>query len=447
MSEASFAVVEDRLDVYRDDLFDLLRIPGVSATGERLGETAEAVEGILDRCGFAAERIGTSGAPLVYGEAGVDPTTPTVLFYGHYDVQPAGDPEEWDSPPFEPTIRDGSIYARGSGDNKGQVLAHAFAVDALRHVHDDLPVTVKVLIEGEEESGSDGLRSYLATDPDRLACDLIYVSDGPMHRSRRPTLIFGNRGILAVEVSIATASTDLHSGNFGGPVPNAGNRLVSLLSTMVGPNGEILVDGVGDDVAVTPEMRQAARDIPVDAEGLKRDLGVDAFTVPDAEYYERLLVTPNASVNGLKSGYGGPGMKTIVPHEATGKVDFRLVPDQDPDRVFERVHDHVSAKEPAASVERLGSFPPVSTPLDIPLAEPVRAALQEAWGDEPVELPLLGGSLPAAYLGRAVDAPILVVPYANPDQNNHAPNEHLDQACFENGIRTSVAVLERLSSY
>ena len=446
MSDEPYSVVEERLNDYRKELFDLLRIPGVSATGERLRETADAVEALLDRYGFTTEQIPTSGAPLVYGEVGADPATPTILFYGHYDVQPAGDPDAWDSPAFEPTVRDGAIYARGAGDNKGQFLAHAFAVDALRRSGDDLPVTVKLLVEGEEESGSDGLRDYLADDPERLACDLIYVSDGPMHRSRRPTLIFGNRGILAFEVAIETARSDLHSGNFGGPVPNAGNRLVSLLSSMVGRDGEIRVDGAEEDVAVTAEMREAARNVPVDSDGLKRDVGVDAFTVPDAEYYERLLVTPNASVNGLSCGYGGPGMKTIVPHEATGKVDFRLVPDQDPDRVFDCVRDHVSDHEPNATVERLGSFPPVSTPLDTPVADPVRAALQEAWGEEPVELPLLGGSLPAAYLGRAVDAPILVVPYANPDQDNHAPNEHFDLACFENGIRTSVAVIERLST-
>ncbi|MDX1746196.1 MAG: M20/M25/M40 family metallo-hydrolase, partial [Halobacteriales archaeon] len=297
MSEEAFAVIDDRLEEYRSTLFELLRIPGVSATGDRLEETADAVEDILDRCGFDTTQIDTTGAPIVYGEVGVDPDRPTILFYGHYDVQPAGDPQEWDSPPFDPTIRDGSIVARGAGDNKGQVLAHAFAVDALEESMGELPVGVKVIVEGEEESGSGGLRSYLADEPERLACDLIYVSDGPMHRSRRPTLIYGNRGILAFELTIEAATTDLHSGNFGGPVPNAGNRMVSLVASMVGPDGEIRLDGVADDVSVTEAMRAAARAIPVDAEGLKADVGIDAFTVPDEDYYERLLVTPNASVN------------------------------------------------------------------------------------------------------------------------------------------------------
>lgn len=442
MSEDTFTEIDANYDRYQEELFDLLRQPSISTQGIGVEECADMVTDLLSAYGFDTELIPTSTYPLVYAEDIVDESAPTVLFYGHYDVQPPGDESEWDSPPFEPTIRDGSIYARGSGDNKGQFLAHVFGADAVRRVRGDLPINVKFLIDGEEESGSAGLIEYVEGASAKLDCDVIYVADGPMHRSRRPTLLYGNRGILSVELSYTGSNTDLHSGNFGGPIPNAANELVTVLKSMY-DDGEILIDGFYDDVAVTETQREAVREVPIDATAIKEQLDLDAFTVPDEEYYERLLLTPTMSINGLLSGYGGEGMKTIIPHEATAKLDFRLVPDQNPDAVFELVRRHLEAEHADVSIEKLGSFPPMSTPLDTPVAEPIRRGLAEAWGTEPVELPLLGGSLPAAYFRRAVDVPILVVPYANPDQNNHAPNEHLDVECFENGIRTSAAVIER----
>ncbi|MFB6298969.1 MAG: M20/M25/M40 family metallo-hydrolase [Halobacteriales archaeon] len=442
MYQSLFDHIDANADAYREDLFELLRQPSISTQGVGVETCADLLIETMGEYGFDARRIETSTFPLVYAEEIVDPDAPTVLFYGHYDVQPPGDESEWESPAFEPTIRNDSIYARGAGDNKGQLTAHVFGADAVRSVRGELPVNVKFLFEGEEESGSAGLIEFVEDDPAELDADLIYVADGPMHPSRRPTLMYGNRGILSVELTLQTANSDLHSGNFGGPVPNAANELVEVLDTMY-DGDTVTIDGFHDDVAITDAQRRAARELPIDGDSIKADLDLTHLNVPEERYYERLLLEPTLTINGLTSGYQQEGMKTIIPHTATAKLDMRLVPEQDPDAVFERVRDHVADVHPDVDVEKQGTFPPMSTPLDTPAADDVLGALEAAWEREPVEMPMIGGSLPAAYFRRGVDVPILVVPYANPDQGNHSPNEHLDVHCFENGIRVSAGFIDR----
>ena len=488
-------VIDDRLDGYRERLFDLLAQPSVSTTGEGMDAAAALVVDTVEAAGFRATRVETDRHPLVYAEfdpagadardgAGREPgaDVPTVLFYGHYDVQPPGDPDEWDSPAFEPTVRDGAIYARGAGDNKGQFIAHAFAVDALRAADAVPDVRVKLLIEGGEESGSAGFRAYLRDDPDVLAdVDLVYVADGPRHAVARPvldgdeastgdsgamgdnsgttgddsgagrrgvpTLIYGNRGVLAFEVECRTANTDLHSGNFGGPVPAATNELVAGLSSMrADGTDEITVDGFHDGIEVTDGDRELVAAIPDDGDEIREELGLSRLA-GEVPYYEQLLTRPTMTINGLSGGYQGEGMKTVLPNEASVKLDCRLVPNQDPDAVFEAIRDHLLAVNPELTVTKRSTFPPVKTPVDAPEATVVADALESVWGASPIELPVLGGSLPAAYfrtLDALSDVPILVVPYANHDQGNHSPNEHLDLDCFENGIRTTAAVLRGL---
>ena len=301
---------------------------------------------------------------------------------------------------------------------------------------------MKLLFEGGEESGSEGLREFLDAEPAELAdADLVYVADGPVHRSGRPTLIYGNRGIVSLQLDHETANTDLHSGNFGGPIPNAANELVELLATMF-DGDEVTVDGFHDGMAITEADRELVRAIPDDHEAIMDDLDLDRLATDDP-YYERVLLEPTLTINGLLSGYTGEGSATIIPHESMAKVDCRLVPDQDPDRVFEAVAAHVEAENPDVQVTKGGSFPPMKTPLDTPLSDDVADALADVWGVDPVEMPLLGGSLPAAYFQHALgdDLPVLVVPYANADQGNHSPNEHLDLRYFENGVRASAAFL------
>lgn len=493
-ASAADDTIASRLDEYRESLFDLLRLRTVSATGEGMDEGADAVRDLLSDHGFDARRIETERYPLVYGErVAADPDAPTVLFYGHYDVQPAEHPEQWESPPFEPSVRDGAIYCRGAGDNKGQFAAHAFALDALSQADAVPEVTVKILVEGGEESGSLGLKSYLdgdcedersessktragdgatreraddpAVDADAPAAavrdvDLVYVADGPQHRSGRPTLIYGNRGILTFQLDLETANADLHSGNFGGPVPNAATELAEVVASFTEygegtdpdrgyPSGgdRVAVDGFHDGIEITDADRDLVAALPDDADAVSADLDLTHFATGRG-YYERLLLEPTITVNGLDAGYQGEGSKTVIPRAATAKLDSRLVPGQDPDTVFERIVEHVAGVHPDVEVSKGTGFPPMKTPVGSPAAPPVLDALAAVWEDDPVELPVLGGSLPAAFFRRVdalADVPVLVVPYANPDQGNHSPNEHLDLDCFENGIRTTAAVLEQVA--
>ncbi|WP_348612938.1 M20/M25/M40 family metallo-hydrolase [Halobaculum rarum] len=474
-ASAADPAIAERLDDYRESLFDLLRLPTVSATGEGMDAGADAVRDLLADHGLDARRIETDRYPLVYGErVADDPDAPTVVFYGHYDVQPAEHPEQWESPPFEPTVRDGSVYCRGAGDNKGQFVVHAFALDALSAADAMPEVTVKLLVEGGEESGSLGLKAYLdgadgiedpGIDSDAPAAairdaDLIYVADGPQHRSGRPTLIYGNRGIITFQLDLETANADLHSGNFGGPVPNAATELAEVVASLTEygegtdpergyPSGgdRVAVDGFHDGIEVTDADRELVDRLPDDADEVREELDLTHFAT-ERDYYERLLLEPTVTVNGLDAGYQGAGSKTIVPRTATAKLDSRLVPGQDPDTVFERIEEHVAGVHPDVEVTEGTGFPPMKTPVGSPATPPVLDALSAVWGEDPVELPVLGGSLPAAFFRRVdalADVPVLVVPYANPDQGNHSPNEHLDLNCFENGIRTTAAFLERVA--
>ncbi len=451
--------IEENGETYREALYDLLRQPSVSTTGEGMDEATDLVVETVERFGFErASRIETDRYPVVYGEWRSDPEAPTVLFYGHYDVQPPGEHEEWESPPFEPTEREGSVYARGAGDNKGQFAAHLFALHALLEADVVPEVTVKVLLDGGEESGSAGLRSYLDSGAQAVAdADLIYVADGPMFgsagdassgegaRAQRPLLAYGNKGVLSFQLDLRTANTDLHSGNFGGPVPNAATELVDLLASMRSGE-EIAIDGFHEGSAVTDADRELVARIPTDEAAIEEELDLTHLAT-DRPYYEQLLVHPTLTINGLRSGYGGEGMKTVLPSRATAKLDCRLVPGQEPERVFERVRAHVEREHSDVEIEKQGSFPPMKTPIDTPASDVVADALTSVWGVEPVEFPVLGGSLPAAYfreLSTLSEVPILVVPYANPDQGNHSPNEHLDLECFENGVRTSARVIAGL---
>jgi acetylornithine deacetylase/succinyl-diaminopimelate desuccinylase-like protein len=453
MSRPVDAAIDDRLDDYREALFGLLRERTVSSTGAdgALAAGADLVRSFATDYGFDdATVVDTGHEPLVYAERIAGEDAPTVVFYGHYDVQPAGDEAAWTSPPFEPTVRDGAIYARGAGDNKGQFSAHAFALDALTEAGALPEVNVKLLVEGGEESGGDGLRAYLRSDPDEVAdADLVYVADGPMHRSRRPTLAYGHRGILGVELAHRTAGTDLHSGNFGGPVPSATNELVALIDSMWADAGdEVTVEGFHEGAAVTEADRELVDRLPDDADEVAAELGLTRFGT-DRPYYERLLLEPTLNVNGIAGGHTGEGTKTIVASEARATIDCRLVPDQDPDEAFAALRRHVESARPDVEIRKTMTYPPTKTPVTVPVSDDVAGALSSVWDAEVVELPVLGGSLPAAeFRGVAglEGVPVLIVPYANPDQNNHAPDEHLDLDCFENGIRTTAAFLRRFGA-
>lgn len=459
MADTPSDYVAEQFDGFLDDLFTLLEQPSISATGEGVAECTALAKRLCREYGFdGVETVETDGQPAVIAHADADTDTderPTVLIYGHYDVQPV-DPEKWTSPPFEPTVREGPdgrerIYARGAGDNKGQWFAHLCAVRALRETT-GLPVNVTLLLEGEEESGSPHLDRVVSDHAAALAADLTYVADGPVDASGRPHVLMGARGLLYVQLDATGPNRDLHSGNYGGPVPNPAWELTRILSSMKDEDGRVTIDGFYDDVRPLTDLdREALAAMPFDAEAVRADLDVGGFADgPGDSYLEKLLYYPTLNVAGFTSGYGGEGTKTIIPSTATLKMDMRLVADQDPDDVYETFRSHVEAHASGTvdvAVSMLGTMSPQRTPLDHPVREPVLDAVAEGWDADPILKPTLGGSLPTATFARHLETPVVVVPYANSDEDNHSPDENLALDCFENGVRTTAALLDRLVEY
>ncbi len=374
------------------------------------------------------------------------PGAPTVLLYGHYDVQPPDPLDAWVSPPFEPTIRDGRIYARGIGDNKGQHFAQILAIESHLAVHGELPCNVIFLLEGEEEIGSPHIADFVREHRDRLKADLVVTADGPIHDSGLPTVTFGVRGVASFELRARGAKRDLHSGNFGGVAPNPLWTLVHLLGTMKNAKGEITIEGFHDSIIPATELElQAARRLPLDPAEVKAELGLQRFDEPaDRPVADRLMFHPTLTINGMHGGYGGPGSKTVLPHEALVKCDVRLVEAMTPAEIFEKVGAHVRKHAPDVEFMPLNGMLPSKTPMDSPFAEPLRQAVVDAQGVEPLLYPSAGGSLPDYVFTKILGTDAFVVPYANADEANHAPNENLKLDCFLNGIRTGAAILSRV---
>jgi acetylornithine deacetylase/succinyl-diaminopimelate desuccinylase-like protein len=372
---------------------------------------------------------------------------PTVLLYGHYDVQPPDPLELWVSPPFEPTIRDGRIFARGIADNKGQHFAQILAIEAHLKVHGALPCNVILLLEGEEEIGSPHIADFVREHRDLLQADFAVTADGPLHPSGMPTLKFGSRGVVNFELRARHASRDVHSGNFGGVVPNPLWTLVHLLGTMKNARGEITIEGFHDGIVPpTPEERAAAARLPLDLDEVQRSLGLARLDEPpEREFYERLCFHPTLTINGLHGGYGGPGAKTVLPHEAVAKCDIRLVAAQEAADILRKVEAHVRRHAPEVTFIAAGpGMQPSKTPLTSPHAATVRQAIVAAHGVEPLIYPAGFGSLPGYAFTGILGIDAFVTPYGNSDEANHAPNENLRLDCFHNGIRTGAALLEQI---
>ncbi|MEP4423116.1 MAG: M20/M25/M40 family metallo-hydrolase, partial [Nitratireductor sp.] len=425
-----------------------VRHPSISAHNQGIGEVAGMLVGFLRKLGMEAETVPTSGHPMVLGRRDVSPDKPTVLLYGHYDVQPPDPLELWTSPPFEPTIRDGRIYARGIGDNKGQHFAQLLALESHLAVTGDLPCNVLFLLEGEEEIGSPHIAEFVRAHADRLKADLVVTSDGPLHESGAPVVTFGVRGVAAFELRAKTASRDVHSGNFGGVVPNAVWTLVHLLATMKDEDGAITIEGLTEPVIPPTNLeRDAVERLPLDLEAIKAELGLSRLDAPAGRgYFDRLMFHPTLTINGFHGGYGGPGMKTVLPCEAVVKCDIRLVEPLTPDYVFDKVRAHVEKHAPEVEFVPLNGMLPSKTPMDSPYVEPIRRAVVAARGVEPLLYPTVGGSLPDYVFTKILGLPAFVIPYANADEANHAPNENLKITCFIDGVKTGAALLAELGA-
>jgi acetylornithine deacetylase/succinyl-diaminopimelate desuccinylase-like protein len=442
-----FSYIEAHRDRFVDELCTLLRQPSISTQDKGVAECAELVRRLMTEAGIDARLLAAGGYPVVFGEVRVPEAARTVLVYGHYDVQPPEPLDAWQTPPFEPTIRDGRIYARGAGDNKGQMFAHLKAVEAVLRTRGTLPVTVKFCYEGEEEIGSRTLPAFVAAHRELLAADVVYASDGPMHPSG-PMVFFGCRGILYLELTARGARRDLHSGNYGGIAPAPAVRLVRALASLWEARGRVAVEGFYERVR-PPSLaeRRLLRAVPFDAAALVRDLGAPPLTGPSGTaYYRRLLLEPNLNVAGLGAGYQGPGSKTIIPHVARAKLEARLVMDQTPDDIEARIREHFRRLGFGdLEVTRHSAMAPSRTPVDHPFGRAVIRAVARAWGRPPVVVPNLGGSIPDYLFTQTLGLPSVWVPYAPHDEANHAPNESTTIEGFLNGIRSTAAALFELA--
>ena len=438
-----FSHVDENRDAFLGRLVDYLRHPSISIGGQGIEEVAALLVERLKGLGFAAETHATGNHPVVLGRRVVSPDKPTILFYGHYDVLPPDPLELWTSPPFEPEIRDGRIYARGVGDNKGQHFAQLLAIETHLSVFGELPCNVMVLLEGEEEIGSPNLAAFAETHSELLKADVVIISDGSQHESGQAVVTFGARGIAGFELRVRTANRDVHSGNFGGVVPNAVWKLVHLLSTMKSPSGEILIEGLSDRTRPpTRDECEAAAKLPLDIDELKSDLGISELDAPgDREYYDRLMFHPTFTINGLHGGYGGEGTKTIIPCEAVAKCDIRLVEPLTPEYIFEKIASHIERHAPDVEIIPVFGVPPSRTPLESPFTKPILDAIAHVRGSDPLLYPSMGGSLPNYVFTQILGIPAFVVPYANADQANHAPNENLEIERFLDGIKSGCAML------
>ena len=402
---------------------------------------AEWLEGNLRAAGAdAVEIIETGGHPVVYGEKIVDPSRPTVLVYGHYDVQPPDPLDLWDSPPFEPVVKDDKIYARGASDDKGQALMHVKAFEAMLATG-ELRSNVKFMIEGEEEVGSANLESFLQQHREKLAADVVLVSDTALVANDVPSITTGLRGLSYVEVEVTGPNRDLHSGIYGGAVGNPINVLATLIASLVDEQGRITVEGFYDDVQeVSQTEREAMAKVPFDLDSYRSDLQIGA--VQGEEGYttlERASIRPTLDVNGIWGGYTGEGAKTVLPSRAFAKISMRLVPDQNPERITELFATHFERIAPdsvSVKVHPHHGGLPVVVPTDLPAYRAAAAAMKETFGAEPIPL-RTGGSIPiVALFEEILGLKTILMGFGLDSDAIHSPNEHFGLFNYYKGIET-----------
>ncbi|GAB4166963.1 MAG: dipeptidase [Terrimicrobiaceae bacterium] len=434
------------------DLFTFLRFPSISTQSDHAGDMVSCADWLvakLRECGLQASVEPTGGHPLVMGWTPHNPALRTVLIYGHYDVQPPDPLDEWTRPPFEPTLLEGRVYARGATDNKGQILAHVFGVADLLAAGEP-PVNIVFLIEGEEEIGSPHLESFLIRHRERLACDVIVISDTGMVADGYPTLTYSLRGIAAMEVRITGPSHDLHSGVFGGAVCNPATAVARLVGSLHDENGHVRIEGFYDDVRpIFDWEREAVAKLPLNDDAIRQLAGVPGlFGEPGYSAVERIGARPTAEVNGIGGGYQGEGTKTVIPREAFAKLTFRLVPHQKPKEILSLARAHLEKHLPpgvALHIEEGHSGEPYYVDPNSPYAEAAKKALQGVFGCPPALL-REGGSIPIlTVFQRTLSADALLLALASPDCRAHSPNENFPVANWESGIRLGRKVLEEIA--
>ncbi|RPJ41500.1 MAG: dipeptidase [Candidatus Latescibacterota bacterium] len=447
------AKVIDRLEREKsravDELVDLLRIPSVSADPAHKGDLRKAAEwlaGRLRAAGVKAEILETPGHPIVYGERLDAKGAPTVLIYGHYDVQPPDPLDEWTSPPFEPVIKDGKIYARGSSDDKGQLLTHVHAIAAWLAENGSLPINVKIILEGEEEISSVNLPKFLEANREKLKCDVVVVSDTSQFAPGIPAITYGLKGLSYFEIRVQGPSADLHSGSFGGSVANPVNVLAKLIGDLHDAKGRVAIPGFYDDVKELEEWeRKEYASLPFDEKDYMRITGVPALWGEEGfTTTERRWARPTLDVNGIWGGYQGEGGKTIIPARAGAKISMRLVPNQDPEKIAKLFEAHVrKVAPPTVKLEVIpmhGGMPFFLDPKS-PVFEKAALAIEKGFGKKPVFI-REGGSIPITQTFKDVlGADTLLLGWGQHDDRAHSPNERFDLGDYHRGTLSSAHLI------
>jgi acetylornithine deacetylase/succinyl-diaminopimelate desuccinylase-like protein len=439
--------IEDNRERFLEELFIMLRQPSISTRNEGVKECAELLAAHMKKLGIDTRIYETPGQPMVYGEILRDSGS-TVLIYGHYDVQPPEPLEEWLSPPFEPTVRQGKIFARGSSDNKGQFYCYLKAVEAFQKTIGEVPVSLKFLFEGEEETGSPHLKPFAETHRGLLKADMTIFSDSHIHESGRPLLILGLKGLLYVELKVRGVLSDQHSGR-ASSLPSAAWRLVWALATLRNRHYRVTIPGFYDEVRELTELeKEAVARIPCDEGKLLEYYGIEEF-IPgrfSTDYYFNLVSEPTCNISGMGSGYTGTGNQNVLPAKASAKLDFRLVPDQRPDDILEKLKRHL-VSQGFSDIEVIKRFSTDSsrTPIDHPGVEMIKDALREVYTLEPIVFPSIGASGPNFVFTEVLRQPCFLVPFASIDQCNHGPNENMDIEGFFKGIRVAMRLMQKAS--
>jgi acetylornithine deacetylase/succinyl-diaminopimelate desuccinylase-like protein len=442
-------------DRYLEELKEYLAIPSISALPQHKADVRRCADWTAEemrRIGLQNVRLEeTPGHPIVYGEWLGAEGAPTILFYGHYDVQPVDPVNLWTSPPFEATVRDGEIYARGSADDKGQVFMHFKAVEAHMKQHGRLPVNMKFLIEGEEEVGSANLDNFVNGNKELLKADVVVISDSPMFDRGIPSICYGLRGLAYFQIDLRGTKSDLHSGSFGGAVANPAMVLAQILAQMKDRSGRIKIPGFYDDVVdLTPEERAEFAKLPFNERKYRQELGAPKlFGETGYTTLERIWARPTFEVNGLLAGFTGEGAKTVIPAVAMAKVSMRLVPNQDPGKVAKLFEDYLQKAAPKTvevKLTRMHGGKPWMTAFDNPFVQAAGRAIEKGFGQRPV-FNREGGSIPVvATFQEELGLPCVLFGVGLPDENAHAPDEKLDLGNFHNGIIASAFLYQEIGA-
>ena len=442
--QAFDAYFAENREKHLTELNEFLRIPSISSLSEHKQDmqlAAAWLAAAMKRVKLENVRIDeTGGHPVVYGDWLHAPGKPTILLYGHYDVQPVDPLELWETAPFEPTIRDNKLFARGASDDKGQVFMHLKTVEALFALQGELPVNVKFIIEGEEEIGSPNLPPYVEKNKEALAADLILISDTGLYAPGKPAVCYGLRGLTGIQIDVRGAKGDLHSGLYGGGVQNPIHAIAEILASFRDEHGTIQVEGFYDKVRpLSEEERQAYRDLNFDEDALKEEVGVkELFGEAGYSYLEQTWARPTLEVNGVFGGFSGEGIKTVLPAEAGAKITCRLVPDQDPEDIVALLKAHVEKHKPAGVEVTISEFDkgaPYITPFDHPVIQAAGRSYEKVY-NVPTAYTRGGGSIPiVASFDQILQLPVVLMGFGLSSENFHAPNEHFHLENFDKGLR------------